>query len=62
MCANLERLGCDGSDGSFGPDDTPGTADDLTCADTCVELGVEWFPTGCLETAPTCDAVDQCFK
>lgn len=61
----MARMGCPGAEGSPGFDDTFGTADDVGCPTACVEISdgePGFFPLRCAQTAPTCDAVDRCFK
>ncbi len=62
-CSTLERLGCPGAEGSPGPDDQIGTADDLPCAETCVELESKGasMETACVSQARSCFAVERCF-
>jgi len=65
-CTNLERLQCPGWDGSPGPDDAMGTADDVPCTPTCEEIG-EIDPSflayqGCIADASDCDSADRCME
>lgn len=61
-CANLEKLGCEGADGSPGKDEQFGTVDDKPCSQVCTEtmdLGIPLKP-GCIAVAKSCDDVDEC--
>jgi hypothetical protein len=61
-CANIEKLGCDGAEGSPGEDEQFGTEDDKSCAQVCGEtmaLGVDMKP-GCVAAAESCEAVEAC--
>ena len=63
-CSNIAELGCDGAEGSPGPDEVYGTEDDVPCAEVCEETegaGVS-METGCVSAADDCDAVDACFN
>ena len=63
-CANMIALQCEGAEGSPGVDEIYGTADDVSCAQACAELSedtAQFFPVGCIEAAPTCEAVGECF-
>lgn len=63
-CAAMARMECPGHEGSPGRDDEYGTADDVSCADACVEL-VNADPTftlaqRCIAQATSCKAADRC--
>ena len=64
-CANVQRLGCPGAEGSPGEDDIPNTDDDVPCWVTCqeqarqVDLGVD-LNLGCVGNAKSCEAVEAC--
>lgn len=63
-CDNLDRLECDGADGSPGPDEEFGTADDRPCEAVCRGVmgeGVTMHPA-CVADAESCDAVEECFN
>lgn len=60
-CANLDRLGCSWATAA-GPDDQPGTADDIPCERWCADYereGVE-LHTSCVSAAATCEVADAC--
>jgi hypothetical protein len=63
-CQNLERLKCPGYEGSPGPDEQYGTADDESCELICKSIvkepGFSVFPS-CTAKAQSCDEVDACF-
>lgn len=61
-CANVEKLGCDGSEGSPGKDEQFGTGDDKSCVQVCQETMREDIPLnpGCVATAASCSEVDNC--
>lgn len=64
-CAALERLGCAGATGSPGPDDVPGTHDDVACIDACALLeaeGIIVLHTECVAGAHTCEQADACSR
>lgn len=64
-CQNLERLGCDESRGSPGPDDIFGTEDDISCFVVCRELTREKTFTlnqKCISEIDSCLEVDSCFE
>jgi hypothetical protein len=66
MCANLERMGCAAGEGSPGPDEQMGTADDVGCTPTCESLLLS-DPTvdlhlGCQAGAGSCEEADRCFE
>jgi hypothetical protein len=64
-CDNLLELGCDGAEGSPGPDEEYGTPDDVPCADVCREImtegGITMHPA-CVAEAESCEAVEECFE
>lgn len=60
-CANLVRLQCPWAT-AVGPDDQPGTADDIPCERWCADYereGVD-LHTSCVSSAATCEAADAC--
>jgi hypothetical protein len=63
-CERIEELGCEGAEGSPGPDEEYGTEDDVPCVEVCrnvmVEGGVSLHPA-CVAAADNCNAVDACF-
>lgn len=61
-CANVERLGCDGAEGSPGKDEEFGTGDDKSCLQVCHETMREGIPLrpGCVATAQSCGDVEDC--
>jgi len=64
-CDNLARLGCDGAEGSPGPDDVYGTADDVPCTAVCEDITTDDTVTlyqRCTAAALSCEAVDRCFE
>jgi len=63
-CDRMTALLYPGHDGSPGPDRTPGTADDRTCAEVCAEYrelgpGFSW-DTECIAGATSAEQVDAC--
>lgn len=65
-CQVLTRYQCAGNQGSPGPDELWGTADDVGCAQACVEI-VTSDPTVtlnemCVAEAQSCEAVERCFE
>jgi hypothetical protein len=63
-CERIEELGCDGAEGSPGPDEEYGTKDDVPCVEVCrnvmIEGGVSMHPA-CVSDAESCEAADACF-
>lgn len=65
-CQNLALLRCPGWDGSPGPDDQMGTADDVPCVQACGDIllsepTVELYLT-CQAGAASCEAAYRCFE
>lgn len=64
LCINLERFDCPGKDGSPGPDEQYGTADDVPCAEQCVKTVsiVPWMldKARCGAKAKGCDELEAC--
>lgn len=62
-CERMAVLGCDGAQGSPGPDQAYSTADDVSCEAVCLEFesipGATLNP-GCIANAQTCAAVEAC--
>jgi hypothetical protein len=64
-CDNLSELGCEGAEGSPGPDEEFGTADDVACAEVCrsvMEEGEVTMHPSCVAAATSCDEADACFN
>lgn len=60
-CANLALLACPWAT-AVGPDDQPGTADDIACERWCADYereGVD-LHTSCVSSAATCESADAC--
>jgi hypothetical protein len=62
-CGNLQWLGCEGREGSYGADGRWGTADDLTCEEVCKGIVGEQgtLHLKCTISAQSCAAVNACF-
>ena len=63
LCSRISELQCPGWDGSHGPDEEPGTGDDVSCQDACVDLqenGAD-LKASCVADAGSCEEVDGCF-
>ena len=63
-CDNLSKLGCEGAEGSPGPDEEFGTEDDVACAEVCrsvMEEGEVTMHPSCVAAATSCDEADACF-
>ena len=58
-CGNLNWLGCDGWQGSPGPDERFHTADDITCETVCKSIP-EMLNPRCVADAPTCKDAQAC--
>lgn len=63
-CDNLQRLQCPGWQGSPGPDEIFGTADDMSCVAVCEDIVADPAMTLfqlCTAAANSCDEVEACF-
>jgi len=63
-CENIRLMGCDGAEGSPGPDEQYGNEDDLPCEDVCEHVMSEGdfsIEPECISKASNCDEVDACF-
>lgn len=60
----LTGSGCAWIAGSLGPDREPGTGDESTCEQVCVDQweAIGYFPTGCILSAQSCAEVKACFQ
>jgi hypothetical protein len=62
-CDNLRNMGCDGSEGSPGPDEEFGNNDDVACEDVCERIMDEGdfsIEPECVAKAKSCEEVDEC--
>lgn len=61
-CNRLLELSCPGYEGSVGPDEVTGTADDVACADVCFILSKDFnLHPVCVQQVQNCKEVDLCF-
>jgi hypothetical protein len=64
-CDNLRNMGCDGSEGSPGPDEEFGNSDDVACEDVCERIMDEGdfsIEPECVAKAKSCEEVEECGK
>lgn len=63
FCDLYVRLGCEDTGDSPGADEVQGNADDVECVRVCRDVlaGGGYTPDrGCLDTAQTCEAAEEC--
>lgn len=64
-CKNMEKMNCEGWQGSPGNDNIFGTVDDVSCSDVCIDImnqepSITLHPK-CVAEANSCERADECF-